>query len=141
MRDTFRPKPDKHLTKEQKWDTIESLMFLKVKRDRIVKGQTCVDGWEQRKKSVTGDATPHTVYRESVLIREKIVTHEGCEIGICDIPGAFLSADMDENVKMGMRGRLVELMVNIAPQIYRQHVIYKKAKPFLFVTLKKVLYG
>ena len=39
-------------------------------------------------------------------------------VGICSIPGAFLSADIDKDVKMSLCGRLVEMVVNIAPQIY-----------------------
>ena len=69
---------------------------------------------------------PPTVSTESVLITANIDAHEGRDVGICDILGAFLSADMDESVKMVPDGRMAELMVNIAPQIYRQHVIYEK---------------
>ena len=47
MRDTFRPKLAKHLTKEQKRDTVEYLIFLKVKRYGRVKGWTCADGRKQ----------------------------------------------------------------------------------------------
>ena len=32
-------------------------------------------------------------------------------------------------------------MVKIAPQIYIQHVIYYKGRTFLYVALKKALYG
>ena len=28
-------------------------------------------------------------------------------------------------------------MVNISPKIYRQHVIYEKGRPFLYVVLNK----
>ena len=40
MRDKFCPKSYEHLTKEQKWDALESLIFLKVNRYGIVKGLT-----------------------------------------------------------------------------------------------------
>ena len=63
------------------------------------------------------DATSPTLSTESVLIVEKMYAHDRCNAGICDIPGAVISVDMDEEVKMALRGRLVELMVNIAPQI------------------------
>ena len=42
---------------------------------------------------------------------------------------------------MALYGRLSELMVNIAPQIYRQKVIYEKGRLVLYVTLNKALYG
>ena len=80
-----------------------------------------MDGQKQRKKSVPRDATSPTVSTESVLIIETIDAHEGTNVGICNIPGAFLSADMDKDAKMALRERLAELMVNISPQIYRNH--------------------
>ena len=54
--------------------------------------------------------------------------------------GGFLSADMNKDVKMTLHGRLSRLVVKIVLQIYRQHVIYKKERPVLYVTLKKALY-
>ena len=65
--------------------------------------------------------------------------NEGREVGICNITGAFLSADMDENMKMALCRRLAEIMVKIAPQIYRKHVIYEKGSPVLYVTLNHSL--
>ena len=48
---------------------------------------------------------------------------------------------MDEDTKMALHGRLVELMVNISPQIYIHHVIYERVRPVLKVTLKKAFYN
>ena len=78
---------------------------------------------------------------ESILTMATIDEHSGRDVSICDIPGAFLIADMDKDVKMALCGILVELMVNIAPKIYRQHIIYKKGRPVLYLTLKKPIYG
>ena len=47
---------------------------------------------------------------------------------------------MDEDVKMALSGRLEEIMVNIAPPIYRNHKIYEKGRPVLYVNLTKALY-
>ena len=44
-------------------------------------------------------------------------------------------------MKMALHGRLAELMVNIAPQIYRQHMMYENRSPVVYVNLKKALYG
>ena len=78
---------------------------------------------------------------ESVLITLTIYAHEERNFRICDILGDFISADMDEGVKMTMCGRLEKIMVKIAPQIYRHHVKYKKGSMVLYVTLKKALCG
>ena len=76
-----------------------------------------MDGRKQLKKAVPRYETPPTVSTESVLITATIGAHEGCNIRICDISGAFLSAHMDKEVNISLYGRLAELIVNIAPQI------------------------
>ena len=80
------------------------------------------------------------MFTEFVLITATTDLHEGHDVRICGIPGTFLSADMDEEVKMELRWRLVEIMLNIVPRIYIQHVIYEKVRPVLYVTLKKAIY-
>jgi hypothetical protein len=52
---------------------------------------------------------------ESVLITATIDAHEGRKVAIVDVPEAYLTADMDKEVFMCLRGRLAELMVNTAP--------------------------
>ena len=90
---------------------------------------------------MTGDATYPTVYTESVLITATIDAYEGRDAGICNILGAFLSADMDKDAKMALCGSLAELMVKLAPQIYIHHMIYEKGWPVLYVILNKSLYS
>ena len=70
-----------------------------------------------------------------------INVNAGRNVKICNITGAFLSSDINEDVKMALGGRLEELVVKITPQIYRQHMIYKKGIISIYVTLKKSLYG
>jgi hypothetical protein len=49
---------------------------------------------------------------------------------------------MDEEVYMCLRGRLAELMVKTAPDIYRKYIyVGSDNKPVLYVKLKKALYG
>ena len=105
-----------------------------------MKGQKWVDVQKQGKKAVPGDKTYPTVSTDSVLITVIIYAHDIRDVGICKIPGAFLSVEMDEDVKMALSGRLEELVVNIAPQIYRNHRIYEKGRPVLYVNLTKALY-
>ena len=81
-------------------------MFLKFKSYGRLKGRTCADGQKKCKKEVSGDTTSPTVSKKSVLITSTIDAHEGWDVRICDIPDAFLSADMDKDMKMALRGRL-----------------------------------
>jgi hypothetical protein len=49
---------------------------------------------------------------------------------------------VDEDVLMVLRGELADMMVQIAPQIYRKYVIVdRKGTPILYVKLQKALYG
>ena len=76
-------------------------------------------GWTEKcKKEATVDANPPTVSTESVLTTETIDVHEGGDVRICDILVAFFSADIEEDVRMALRGRLSALIVKIVPQIY-----------------------
>ena len=62
--------------------------------------------------------------------------HEGRDFGVFNITVDFLSADMGEDMKMALHGRLVELKVNISPQIFRHHVIYERVRTVLNITLR-----
>jgi hypothetical protein len=91
---------------------------------------------------VPGDVTSPTVALESVLITATIDAFEGRDVAIVDLPGAFLIADMDEEVIMTICGQLAELMVKAAPNIYRKYTtIDANNQPILYVKLQKALYG
>ena len=92
---------------------------------------------EATKKVVHGEATHPTVSTESVLIMATIDAHEGRDVGIFDITGDFLGANIIWDIRMALCERLVELVVKIAPQIYCQHVIYEKGMLVFYVTFKK----
>jgi hypothetical protein len=59
-----------------------------------------------------------------------------------DVPDAFLSADMDEEVILTIRGLLAELMVKSVPNIYRKYIaLDANNQPILYVKLQKAMYG
>ena len=62
-------------------------------------------------------------------------------IAMWDIPGAFLHADNPDSVIMQLDGILAEMMVKIAPSIYRKFVTTNaKGKSVLYVQLEKAVY-
>jgi hypothetical protein len=142
MRDTFAPQDSKKLTAKQNREALESMMFLKEKRDGTIKGRACADGRKQRETAVPGAETSPTVAVESVMITATIDAHEGRDVAVVDVPGAFLLADMDEYVLMTIKGRLAELMVKAAPNIYRKYItLDANNQPILYVKLQNALYG
>jgi hypothetical protein len=58
-----------------------------------------------------------------------------------DIPGAFMQADMDEDVYMKLEGTMAELLVRISPKLYRKYVQLVNSRSILYIKLRKALYG
>jgi hypothetical protein len=83
-----------------KQGALEYIMFLKEKRDGTIMGDVCADMPKQREGSIKSDGTSPTVALEYVLITATIDAFKGRDVAIVDIPGAFLVADMDEEVIM-----------------------------------------
>eukprot|EP00957_Ditylum_brightwellii_P054951 4164505-Ditylum_brightwellii.AAC.1 len=130
------------LTEAQKHDALRAIMFLKEKRCGRIKGRTCADGRKQRETIAKEDAASPTVAPESVIITSVIDAKEGRDVATTDIPGAYLNAEMDEFVVMVLEGKLAELLVKTAPNLYRKYLgVGKDNKPVLYIQLQKALYG
>ena len=79
------------------------------------------------------------------MLMSLIDASEGRDVVVIDIPNAFIQTrlkDEKDKVVMQMRGKLAELMVTVAPEIYCKHVsINKKGETVLYVHLLNALYG
>ena len=53
------------------------------------------------------------------MLTAKINTLEGRDVAVVDIPGAYLSADMDDEVHVVYIRELSEMMVAADPSLYR----------------------
>jgi hypothetical protein len=110
---TYFPVHAHELTREQRKEALSSLMFLTEKRCGRVKTRACANGSKQRQWIRKEDAVSPTVMTDSVMITSAIEANECRKVITLDIPGAFLHADLDEEVIMVLRGELAELMVLI----------------------------
>ncbi len=97
-------------------------MFLKEKRDTTIMARFCADGRKQRGDWTKQETMSPTISNESVFLTSVIDAHERRDVGCYGIPGVFLHADSDENITMILKGRLAELMVQVAPNLYRKFV-------------------
>ena len=88
------------MTSEERRPALESLMFLEEKRSGKIKGRMCANGSIQRSRYKKGEAMSPTVSNDAVLITSAIDAHEGRDVAVLDIPGAFLHAEMDDVVYM-----------------------------------------
>ena len=75
------------------------------------------------------------------MLTAKIDALEGRDVAVVDIPGEYLSADMDDEVHVVFRGTLAEMMVMADPALYQPFVSYETGKPVLYVRIQKALYG
>ena len=67
---------------------------------------------------------------------------EGRDVAVMDLPETFLHADNNDEVMMTMKGKLVELMVMVAPQIYQKYIVRNKQdEPVLYMKVQKAIYG
>ena len=138
----FRPIFKEALSKEERAKALASLMFLKEKRDKTVKARMCADGRKQRGDWTKQESTLPTVSTESVFITAVVDAHEERDVACYDIPGAFLHANSDEDITMILKGRLAELMVQVAPNLYRKYIsVDRKGTAILCVKMQKAMYG
>ena len=103
-----------------------------------------VGGNKQRGHIDKTDATSPTNALESVLLTSTIDAKEGRDVAITDIPNAFVTTRIEKKdiVTVRLRGKLAELMVATAPEIYKKYVSVKlKGELVLYVEALNALYG
>ena len=138
----FCPCDPHSLTRDDRRNALSSLMFLTEKRSGEVEARTCANGSVQRQHIAKEEAAAPTVTSEAIFIQSTIYANENRNVATCDIPGAFLQADNPDFVLMRLDGILAELMVKVAPKMYRKFVTTNaKGKLVLYVQLEKAVYG
>lgn len=140
-RNVMKPKHKKEMSPDQHKEALAYLMFLKCKQCGMVKGRGCADGRKQRAWTDPADAMSPTVSTEAVFLTAVIDALEGRYMAVVDIPGAFMQADIDEQVYVHFNGKMADLLVEIDPDLYHPYITYQKGKVVLYVELLKALYG
>ena len=145
FRDTFKPMHWKELTHTQKATVLESHMFLKEKRDGTIKGRTVAGGNKQRDFISKEEASSPTVATEAVLLTCIVDAEEGRDVAVVDIPNAFIQTRIEDEQDMAIiriRGILVDMLVDIAPDVYKQYVTTdRKGTKVLVVQCQNAIYG
>ena len=140
-RDAFQPVRTEIITENQKHELLTLLMFLKEKQDGSIKGRGVADGIQKREKIEPKDSTSPTVSTEAAMLTATIDAIEGRDVAVVDIPGAYLSSYMDDEVQVMFKGALAEMIVMVDPALYQPFVSYETGKLVLYVQLQKALYG
>jgi hypothetical protein len=140
--DTWTAMDPSQVRRKDKVQALLSLLFLKEKQTGKIKGRACINGAPQWAYIPKEEAASLTVLTESTFIAAAIAANEHRGVRCYNIPSVFVNMDVDEDVLMVLKGKLAEMMVKIAPQVYRKYVtVDRKGTPILYVKLQKALYG
>jgi hypothetical protein len=133
----FEPVKYSELTNKQKVRMLRSLMFLKRKRNNILKSRFVANGSMQIRMMSAVDPSSPTVSTEALFITAAIDAVERRYIATVDIEGAYLHAKMLGEVLMKIDPVIAQILVTIDP-IYKNYLLPDGS---LAVRLNKALYG
>jgi hypothetical protein len=147
-RAVFEPIRVDDMTQVEKKRAMESLIFLVEKRDGRVKARNCANGSTQRAYMERDDAASPTAMTESILITATINAKQKRDVMTTDIPNAFVQTDVDEknqvkgeHIIMKIRRPLVDMLLEIATEVYEGYSTYKGKTKVLYVKMLKAIYG
>jgi hypothetical protein len=82
---------------------------------------------------------------ESILLTAAIEAKEQRDVMTLDIPNAFIQTDVkpvgDERIILKIKGALVDMLVEMQPEIYKDYVIFEGNVKVLYVQVLKAIYG
>ena len=141
-RKAFEPIYPREITLENRRQVMESLIFIKHKRDDRLKGRTCANGSIQRAWIPKEDTAAPTASLEAVFLTAVIDAKEGRDVATIDIPNAFIQTDMDnDHTYMKVRGPIAELLCEVDPELYKPFLYYENNKPVIYLRVLKAIYG
>lgn len=132
----FEAVDSEDLSEEQTKGILRTLIFMKEKRDGRLKSRLCVDGSPQDPFRSSVDPSSPTVLIESIFLSLIIDAVEERIVKTADIEGAYLIADMPEEVLVMFDEMLAAAMLQVAPE----YSSFEKLGKIIF-RLKKALYG
>ena len=128
------------LNHKQKQAALKYLMFLKEKRCGKIKGRGCADGHKQRVYKTKDETSAPTIYIESLFLLCMLNAKENHYTVTCDVPSAFMQADINELIHLRLDGELAELLIKVDAS-YHKFLTYEGKTPVIYMQLSKALYG
>ena len=129
------------LTLEQHRDALAYLMFLKRKHCGKIKGHGCADSRKQRAYITKEESTALTVSTEAVFLTATIDVMEDRSVVVLDVPGTFMQAEIDELVHVCFTGAMVNMLLQINHEMYKDYIMTEKGEQVMYMELLKALYG
>ena len=125
---------------------MESLIFLTEKRDSKIKARTCANGSTQREYTLKEEATSPTAATESIIITGVVEAKQNRDVMTLDVPNVFVQTSIpqgeeDEKIIMKIKGVLVDILMEMSPETYKNYVVYEGKQKVLYGMMKvSVLY-
>ena len=142
---SFVPKLYTNLSPKQTEKILESHIIINQRKSGEIKGRTVAGGNKQRRYISQEDASSPTVLTKSVILTSLINKMEEREVAIVDISNAFIQTEVtdDKNrVIICIRGMLVDILVKITPDEYKDYVeVNNKGEKQILVECLNALYG
>jgi hypothetical protein len=134
------------MTPKEKEQAMESMIFLVEREDKRLKARDCENGSIQQKFIKKEGPSSPAVATESILTTGIIEAQEKRDVMTIDIPNAFVqtSAGLTKDGKriiMKIRGSLVDMLVELDSQTYKEHVLLENGSKILYVYVQKSIYG
>ena len=146
-RKCFKPISVNELSSVERRRAQHAMMLLTEKRDGTKKGRAVFDGRATREWLAKEDSASPTATLEGIMLTISIDAYEGRDVMTADVPNAFIQTDMpevkpgDERVIMKITGVLVDMLVQVDPQLYGSHVVYERGRKVIYVQVMKAIYG
>ena len=143
----FVPKHWHELSAKQKVQMLEAFIFLTEKRSGEIKARKVLGGNMQHNYISKEVASSPTASTEAVMITAVIDTKEKREVAMVNIPNAFVQMvikdkDAEHRVIVQLRGQIVDILCEIASDIYLPNVtVNKKGEKVLLVQCMNALNG
>jgi hypothetical protein len=148
-RSCFTSKSIAKMTQLERRKAQQALMFLGEKQGGTVKGRMVYNGKPTREWLFREDSASPTGALESIMLTAVIDAHEERVVMTCNIPNAFIQAlmpevkDGDERVMMKITGVLVNMLVELNPELYGPYMVYERNRQnkVLYVQVMRAIYG
>ena len=133
------------LSRKQKQRLLPSHMFVVLKWTGKAKARLVAGGNVQRNFMSKEETSSPTAATEAVLLTSIVDATEERDVAIVDIPNAFIQMRVEnkqDRVILQISGKVVEWLVTIAPDVYKEYVVLgKRDIPHLLVECHNTIYG
>ena len=123
-----------------------ALAHLSEKSSGEIKGQLVFNRKPTREYLGKEDSASQTASIEAIFLTCIINAYKYQDTMLADVPNAFIQAVFlresgEDRTIMKITGRLVDILVNMHLEVYKDYVVIEKGKQVLYVEILKAIYG